>query len=332
MNNKEISNQFQEAIKLWSEGKHQEGADILMNLAEHGHLDSISELFYIFLDQKDFEVATYYIDCAKDSQNPTILFLKARLIEERDGLNAAVENFELAANAGHPGAISLLFNWAIEERNIAQAESCLKKLHGHEDSLSKMEVPKTLRDLREEINELRDQLSSIVSVYFALASGRWMRTRNDMNDRYEDEDTWSDFLSENGLSKDEFDRYEQWWNSPAGVEVTAALTDQFIEAISKDVSTKDRALMEDFLRNYANWDDFIRELSECTLSDAHSTNGELSYFAEYAIENGLCDPVVSCPDFNKELIMKQVETWFKNNYDVAQSVLLSAYDEIMKIK
>ena len=331
MDSKEIDKEFRKGLKLWIDGKFQEGVDVLSNLAEHGHLDSISELFYIFLDQKDFDVAKYYIDCAKDHNEPTILYLKARLIEESDGINAAVESFNAAAEAGHSGAISLLFSWAVEERNIAQAEYYLEQLKGHEDRLSKMKVPEILSELRKQVDELRAQLSKIIPVYFVLASGRWIRARNEINERFEDEEVWENYLSENGFSTDEFELYEKWWISSAGISVITNLTNQFIEAIRKEVSQRDWEEMEEFLRNYANWDDFIRELSECTFSDAQSTGGP-SYFAENAIENGLCDPVVSCPDFNKELITNRIEIWFKDHFDVAQSILLSAYDEIIKIR
>jgi len=59
-----------------------------------------------------------------------------------------------------------------------------------------------------------------------------------------------------------------------------------------------------------------------------------SYFAEYALENGLCDPVATSPDFEVELITEisnTVESWFKDNYEVAQSILLSAYNEITRV-
>jgi len=55
MNSAEMDQKFQEGIKLWNAGKSQECANIWMDLADFGHLDSIEQLVYIFLDQKEFE-------------------------------------------------------------------------------------------------------------------------------------------------------------------------------------------------------------------------------------------------------------------------------------
>lgn len=103
MKEEELDQEFQEGLELCIAGKVQEGAEIWMDLAEQGHLVSIRELFHTFLDQKEFEAAESYIACAKDPNEPTNLYLQARLIEERDGIDAAVESFNVAADAGHPG-------------------------------------------------------------------------------------------------------------------------------------------------------------------------------------------------------------------------------------
>lgn len=334
MNEEELDQKFQEGLELWVAGKVQEGAEIWMELAEHGHLVSIRELFHIFLDQKDFEAAQSYIDCAKDPNEPTILYLEARLIEERDGIDAAVGSFKLAAKVGHPGAASLMFDWAINDRDIAGANYYFKILKGYEKDLSEMKEALTLKDLQERIEELHRNLSEILPVYFVLASGNWMRVRNDINERHEDQETWEAFLAENDLSLDEFERYEQWWIF-AGRAVVANLKARFIDAFLEATTPDFFDTFEDYLSNYANWDDFIRELSQCTPADTESISGGVSYFSEYAIENGLCDPVVSAPDFDDEMIAEiteQVESWFRGNYEQAQSILLSAYDEIMEIR
>ena len=329
-----LDQRFQEGLELWIVGKVQEGAEIWMDLAEQGHLLSIRELFHIFLDQKEFEVAKSYIACAKDPNEPTILYLQARLIEERDGIDAAVESFNVAADAGHPGANSLMFSWAIEARDIASAKYYFEILKGFEKDLSEMKEGKTLNELHEQVEELHRNLLEILPVYFVLASGRWMRVRNDINERHEDQETWEGFLAENNLSVDEFERYEQWWIF-AGAAVVDNLKAQFIGDLLEATTPDFFDAFEDFLRNYANWDDFIRELCDCSPADTESTGGGPSYFSEYAIRNGLCDSVVSVPDFDEEIIAQiteQVESWFRGNYARAQSILLSAYDEIMKIR
>lgn len=334
MNQEEMGQKFEEGLELWTAGNVQDGAEIWMDLAEHGHLISIRELFHIFLDQKEFEAAESYLAFAKDPNEPTILYLRARLIEERDGIDAAVESFEAAADAGHPGANSLMFRWAIEARDIASAKYYLEALKGYENELSKMTEADSLSDLHEQLEELRRNLLEILPVYFVLASGRWMRVRNEINEREENQEAWESFLSVHDLSVDEFERYEQWWIF-AGAVVVEKLKAQFIDEFLEAATPDSHDEFEDFFRNYANWDDFIRELSECTPGDAESTDGGPSYFSEYALGGGLCDPVVSGPDFDEEMmaeISELVESWFRENYVRAQSILLSAYDEIMKIR
>lgn len=343
MNSKEMDQKFQEGLELWNEGKSQEGADIWMELSDHGHLVSISELFYIFLDQSEFDAAQSYIDCAKDQNNPTILFLKARLIEERDGMDSAVESFKVAADAGHPGSLSLIFDWAIRDGNITDAEFYFDKLRAHEVFLAELNEPVKLEDLEQELNDMRsrsnddgneidlDKLSEIYPVYFALASGDWMRTRNDINERHEDEEAWESFLDENGLTAEEFDRYEQWWIFQ-GAAVVASLKEKFIDSIFKATAPKTYKKLEHFLAKQANWDDFIRELSECTPSAGEADGDGPSYFSEYAVENGLCNLIYdSDTKFDQKLVTELVESWFNNSYDESRSILLSAYDEIKKI-
>ena len=62
------------------------------------------------------------------------------------------------------------------------------------------------------------------------------------------------------------------------------------------------------------------------------TDGPLSYFAEYAIVQALCNSVVSSSEeFDQDLVVELVESWFQNCYDESQRILLSAYDEIAKV-
>lgn len=157
-----MDQKFQEGLDLWNEGKSQEGADIWMELSEHGHLVSISELFYIFLDQNEFNVAQSYIDCVKDQNDPIILFLKARLIEERDGISAAVESFKIAADAGHPGSLSLIFDWAIQDNNFDEAQTYLEKLQAQELFLSMMKEPVTIEELRQKLEKHKKFVQEIL--------------------------------------------------------------------------------------------------------------------------------------------------------------------------
>lgn len=178
----------------------------------------------------------------------------------------------------------------------------------------------------------RDRLNQILPAFYVLASGDWIRTRNDIHERYEDEEVWIGVLNDNSLNSEEFDEYENWWNSPEGYATIEKLKEQLIDSILKSTTSNSDDEFKDFLKNYANWDDFIRELSQCTLADTDATDGPLSYFAEYAIEQALCNSVVSSSEpFDQELIIKSVELWLKSCYDESRSILLSAYDEIAKV-
>ena len=177
-----------------------------------------------------------------------------------------------------------------------------------------------------------DRLNQILPAFYVLASGDWMRTRNDIHERFEDEEVWLSVLDDNGLTSEEFDNYENWWNSPEGSAVIQNLKEQFVESILVATSSDADDEFENFLRNYANWDDFIRELSQCTIDAADETDGPLSYFAEYAIVQALCNSVVSSSEeFDQDLVVELVESWFQNCYDESQRILLSAYDEIAKV-
>ena len=176
-----------------------------------------------------------------------------------------------------------------------------------------------------------EKLSEIYPVYFALASGDWMRTRNDINERHEDEEAWESFLDEHGLTAEEFDRYEQWWIFQ-GAAVVASLKEKFIDSIFRVAPSDNYKKLEHFLTKQANWDDFIRELADCAPSDGETNGGGPSYFSEYAIENGLCNLIYdSETKFDQRLVTKLVEAWFKDSYEESRSILLSVYDEIKKI-
>jgi hypothetical protein len=152
MRAKKMDQKFQAGIKLMNtDGMVQDGAEILMELANLGHIDSIEQLVYIFLDQQDFDDAESYINCAKDPSTPIILYLKARLIEERDGKAAAMETFKAAAAAGNPNSISLLFDLAIKDNDLEVAKKYLDKLRGYDHLLSIMNEPKTFEALNQKL-------------------------------------------------------------------------------------------------------------------------------------------------------------------------------------
>ena len=159
MKAKEMDQKFQEGAKLWNAGKSQECANIWMDLADYGHIDSIEQLVYIFLDQKEFEEVARLIDCAKNPNEPIILYLKARLIEECDGIDAAMDSFNIAAEAGNPNSCLFLLEVAIEEQSIEDAKFYLSKLAKHSDYLGSLGTPTSHEELKVRVEELIAELS-----------------------------------------------------------------------------------------------------------------------------------------------------------------------------
>lgn len=159
MNAKEMDLKFQEGLNLWNAGNSQECANIWLDLADYGHLDSIEQLAYIFLDQKEFEEVARLIDCAKKPNEPVILYLKARLIEERDGIDAAMDSFRLASEAGSPNSCLFMLDVSIEQKNIEDAKYYLTRLARHSKYLEGLGTPIHYEELKDRVEELIIELS-----------------------------------------------------------------------------------------------------------------------------------------------------------------------------
>ena len=158
MKAKEMDQKFQEGLKLWNDGQSQECANIWQDLADHGHLDSIEQLAYIFLGQKEFEEVARLIDCAKNPNEPIVLYLKARLIEERDGIDAAMDSFKAASEAGSPNSCSAMFKFSIEQQNIEDAKFYLSRLARHSEYFKGIGKPIDYEELKERVEELIAEL------------------------------------------------------------------------------------------------------------------------------------------------------------------------------
>ena len=153
MNAKEMDLKHHEGLKLWNAGRSQECANIWMDLADDGHLDSIEQLAYIFLDQKEYEEVARLIDCAKNPIEPIIFYLKARLIQERDGIDAAMDSFRAAAEAGSPNSCLFMLDLSIEQQDIQDAKFYLSRLARHS------EYSDDYQELKEKVEELIAELS-----------------------------------------------------------------------------------------------------------------------------------------------------------------------------
>jgi len=161
MNAEVMAQKFNESVALMKNGMTQECVDLWMDLAEFGHLDSIEQIVYIVLERKEFEAAENYINLATNSKAPIILYLKARLIEERKGRDAAMEGFQAAAAAGNPNSISLMFHLALEAYNFEEAKKNLDKLRGHEYFLSLLSKPKTFDDLSQQLDNRKKSFQDL---------------------------------------------------------------------------------------------------------------------------------------------------------------------------
>lgn len=165
MKPKEMDRKFQEGMRLmYTDEKVQEGADILMELVEFGHLDSIEQLVYIFLDQKNFDVAEYNIKCARDPNIPIILHLKARLIEESVGFEESIDGFKKAVAAGSPNACRRMFQKSIHDDLLEEAIFYLDKLRKYPEYFKKLRdhwfSDDSIQDLERELDELRERLAN----------------------------------------------------------------------------------------------------------------------------------------------------------------------------
>jgi hypothetical protein len=144
MNPEEMDQKHQEGIKLMNTDEmSQDGAEILMGLANLGHIDSEEQLAYVLLVQQDFDAAERYIKFAEDPIHA----------------KSALESFRIAVDHGSPHAILTMFNLAIWNQDIVNAELYFEKLKDHEKFLSILSEPTTLKALKEEIEELKREYS-----------------------------------------------------------------------------------------------------------------------------------------------------------------------------
>lgn len=95
MNLEEMNQKFQEGVKLWDGGREQEGAELWADLALLGHLNSITKLARIFIEQKEFEKSETYLKYAPDQSSPHVQNLRLEIANERKVENLHIE---MAAN------------------------------------------------------------------------------------------------------------------------------------------------------------------------------------------------------------------------------------------
>lgn len=96
MNLEEMNQQFQEGVKLWDGGREQEGAELWADLALLGHLNSITKLARIFIEQREFEKSETYLKYAPDQSSSHVQNLRLEIVNEREVENLHIE---MAANS-----------------------------------------------------------------------------------------------------------------------------------------------------------------------------------------------------------------------------------------
>jgi hypothetical protein len=106
----ETEDLFNLGIALINQGGDsiQEGADLLFDLAEKGHVGSIEQLTYIFLDQGEYEVVTELLSYGDEVAFPILAYLRGRSLEEQGEAKNALEVMEHAAKMGSSNAIAWL--------------------------------------------------------------------------------------------------------------------------------------------------------------------------------------------------------------------------------
>ena len=167
-----------------------------------------------------------------------------------------------------------------------------------------------------------EQMMLIAPVFFALSSSSRSVERKDVL-----EEEWEEVLDENNLTAEEFDRYEEWWWSPAGSILMRNMQRQFQESILSKVPEAYRNVMSQFLED-ANWHDFICELFDCSEEDA-------DYFIEYAVEQGLCWnrdlEALNESGLDEEEFNRILKEWYIEFYGPIQAVFLESFTVISKI-
>jgi len=108
---------FKSAVLLWQQDdKQQEAVDLLFKLAQKGHLESVKELFYIFLRQGNLDEAAAILNLEGiDLAHSTPIYLQAELLEAQGKFDASA--FARAADAGSAmAALRLVDHYVLTDR------------------------------------------------------------------------------------------------------------------------------------------------------------------------------------------------------------------------
>jgi hypothetical protein len=166
-----------------------------------------------------------------------------------------------------------------------------------------------------------DKLLEIHPMFFALASqGRSV-------DRKDTGDDWDEVLNANGISAEEFAKYERWWFGSEGEELVGILKKKLINSILQSILKKDHLAYKSLLER-ANWRDFISELSGFLIKESDD-------FLQYALHDGLFLHLdasdVSDSGVKSDEKFEVMQGWFTSKAKEAREVLLEAHPTLVKL-
>jgi tetratricopeptide (TPR) repeat protein len=191
---------YMKALTMFEEGKTQKAADILQGLADAGHMDAIEQLVYIFLDQRDFDEVERLLMLAEDQADSVVLYLRARLLEEQELLDAAEEAFRLAAQHGSPNAHSALILMNLERGDVEAARHWVaegRKVEGW----AERGLEGRLEEFESQIAELTAEVSGGASSRRTQSTGFDKRCEilSEMWSNYRHDEVFDDFFEYNDL-------------------------------------------------------------------------------------------------------------------------------------
>ncbi len=135
-----------------------------------------------------------------------------------------------------------------------------------------------------------------------------------------------DVLVPDEMSREDFENYVKWWwEDSSGESIFKSLAKEIMDSIVEFWPLDQEESLHVFLQDFNNWEDFLRELEDCTLQDVepNSSGSGTSYFTEYALLN--CRSIYDGQDnFSQghEIIVRVVEDWFKSSQEEIKTSFL----------
>ena len=111
---------FSDAERFFKKDRAEEAVELLFELSFGGHIESLEKLFEIFLNQSDYDVVEDLLNEFPIKDNPRVLYLRAKLIEESNSTN--LDLYVEAANAGSWNAmLTLVEKYSLTDREEAKS-------------------------------------------------------------------------------------------------------------------------------------------------------------------------------------------------------------------